>query len=771
MADQSSDKHRAKAGSAPAGSHAGGSSASQRLLGNLRAQLDHLEADFSQREEQLAQAEDDLRGAEVRLKAQLGKLALERERLEKDYSRQLVEKTKQLEANAAALQEQRRHNVELVRQQRELSGRVESLARDRDRLAAALGEARQRSEEQQRELAALREQLTHGRGEGAGDTTTIAGAAAPAAGVEASIEEPGGREEARGEAGIAAWRFSWRHPVTVAGMSILALSGLVAIVSYSRHAPTYRVVGVVTARPGDVETLAVCAEGAAGHGVSVARMNSDRGLLELAKKSSVELLERDRQAVDQAGQVAVARFVPLASQVRVTKPASEDDRERLVQHIADLDRRLAATASQPTGGPTDGEEGERFLAVWAAAERERAEVEASLAASSRQRPATLPAENELQVDPARLRAGERDDQKLQSEIEVLNQRQKELVEALGKLLASGESAFDSFAQSAAHGAAHLSEAGAGGHSETSRRALAEIQKAITDWSEASSALAQAWREQRESLADSGADPLPCQAELDRAGRAFVDAASSGLVQFRSAMNAINQDSDQPTKSLVLHSTLTRELQPVLDARQAVESAARSAMLADNLDLVALVQRVSGLRRQVEERRSAIESSVRRQVRADLQGKQEQVHVAEGERFRRRASELGALIGGYVAEGRALIAAGGRQRTRLARLIELEHERAETLKELAGLESARARQLAELKPPPEVHYVPARVESTGSSGHRLGRAFLAGGGTLLAGLAVSVGFHLLRSWQRTRKTIDTYTRELRAAARREMTNGE
>ena len=60
---------------------------------------------------------------------------------------------------------------------------------------------------------------------------------------------------------------------------------------------------------------------------------------------------------------------------------------------------------------------------------------------------------------------------------------------------------------------------------------------------------------------------------------------------------------------------------VVEARRTLVSAARTVMLADNLDLSAVVQQVSGLRRQVQDRRSRIEATLRQETLANLQAKQ------------------------------------------------------------------------------------------------------------------------------------------------------
>ncbi len=701
MADRSDEQPSADTPKASSPRENGTPSFSEQLLGEIRERLNRVEGDLSQREKRLAQSERELREAEIQLKAQHAKLSLERDRMKKLFASRL-----------SALEEQ------LAEQERVLA--------ERDKQVTRLEQS-------------------------AGDAPPPTPHPVPEKQPESGFEQ-------------AADRTSLLRTAVIIGVTGLLASAGLALWVYAHYEPLYRVVGVVTVWPGDAETLAACAEQAGTYDVSVATVDVVTGVLELTIET------RDppagTAAVDGAGAAIVARFPGPGGRGAnaTTRPAQAGQRDRLMQHLGEINRRLAKLASRPATDADD--QGSRLLASWAAAQAEREAVEASRAALSEKSEGQGLDEASLRPDPARLKAAEQADRQLQAEMEALNQREAELADTLRELLADADDHFDALSRASAAGDARANKALEGNYDESVRGALGTIRRSIADWSQASSVLATVWHDRRESLADSGAvaDLLDCQGELDRAARTFVNDTNAALVSFSQALESIGEDSDQPTKALVLRAALTRELQTVVDARQRVESIARSVVLTDNLDLAATVQRVAGLRRRVSEQRSRLEASVRREMAGELRARHERQIRAERERLNQRAAALDQEITKCVADARALIARGERERPILTEMIERERDRADTFQAIAAVERSIARELADAANAPEpvqVHYVPARAALIGPFDDRLIRALLVGGGSLPAWLVVGVGVQMFRSRQRSRRAIEACTRELEA----------
>ena len=95
---------------------------------------------------------------------------------------------------------------------------------------------------------------------------------------------------------------------------------------------------------------------------------------------------------------------------------------------------------------------------------------------------TWPDEAAVPIDPARLKAAEQADRRLQADVEAVRQREAAFADTLRRLLADGDASFDAMSRAAAAGETHVAKALQGDHSGGVRQSLGAVRAAMTDWS-------------------------------------------------------------------------------------------------------------------------------------------------------------------------------------------------------------------------------------------------------------------------------------------------
>lgn len=718
------------------------------FLSQLHQKLDQVERELAERESKLAEAELKLRDGRARLEKEQAAWSSQHGR-EMDVLAKLDEATRLLAARESLLKDREEQLRVFAAKNQELREQAGRLARERDEIQGRLGEASERAEVQVRRATGLEKQV----------------AVLRAAAVQAKSAMPAGSappSPATAQAG--------REPTMVATgekpepSAALVIFGIVAVVvsaglsvwAYAAYKPLYLVSGQIKTRPGDAVTLSACAELARTDGLFVREPDVPGGLLTFWLPTREP--EQAAEAVNEAGRHMVALYRTSAS-APASRPSSTPEREKLRQQIADIERRLAAT-SRPASAMD--EEGTRLVALWTAAETQRREVDIALASLSNAETGAEADPASIQIDASEIQAAVSADTKLSSEIEALQQRETEFTQALTRITEGSESAFKTLDQAVADGTARIERAMKEEYGTRIRESLARLKEVLAAWKQAASAMSSDWSVQWDALAG-GADLLTCQTELDRAARQFIDTGSASLIQFRQRLEGISQDTEEPTKGLVLGRALTKDLQPAVDAQQEVVKLARSATLTGNLDLATIVQRVTGLRRQVSDRRAQIETSLRGKILDDLKKNREQTIRQRREQLTQRADDLDREIREHIENVRALVRRKDQQRTDLAERFRLQDERAAALRSLADIprEAPSAGPAAE---PVLVEFMEAGVGSGEPADRRIVRSLLIGFGTLFVFLIGWLSVHSYQSWHRSRQAIEACTRELQAATR-------
>jgi len=517
---------------------------------------------------------------------------------------------------------------------------------------------------------------------------------------------------------------------------------------YWHYDPPFDVTGGWTARSGDAATLEACAETARTAGVDVARLDVDAGVIELCITTT--------QPADQQARMAdlirsvLDRFADARPAVATSQPMPDEPRRLLAEKLTQIARQLDTLGP----GPSDDslEAGTALVADWIADEAELAEVRSSLTALDAQAQVPLPSPEEVSLDPVRVRLAEQANSQLQAELEILAQREAEWSETLSQLLNGGDDAFERLRQRATDGLTRLDGVLAGDYPPDAQRALKTCRASIQTWREQGDVFFVAWQTGRQSVANS-ANTAKHDVRLERSANTFIDETAAATAAFDEALASIGLNSDQPTKGLVLRRALARDLKPLIDARDEGVRLARSVSVTDNVDLAALHQRVTGLRRQVADRRGQITDRLRRQAISEQRDQRAQAIAAQRETLTHRADELQQTIQRHVASARAMIERSRRVREDLTQRLALYRRQVDVVTMLAEqVPTASADRV-------ELHALPVRVVLAELPYRRRWMALCYGGAVLLGYVVIRFGIHVVRSSQQNRRAIEAYTRQL------------
>lgn len=750
MADRDKQSSTRQPAPNPGSEAASPQSIAQQVLSDLGAKLDRLEKELAEREHRVVRAEEDMRRSAAQLREQMNQLAASQDR-QRGIASELevrLEQISQLEAHLV----QRDKNLQAAAKQiEELKREVASHTAERRKLA----ETNQRLEA---EVSSLRDPIRHqDRNQQPVEHAMSAAKKTGEADVEADRVH---------HASQAARRKGGSSILPVIAASLL-IGGLVVWGTYDLLQPQatgYRVIGTITAPPGDEKTLTACARAAGNQDVDQLEIDVDvaAGLLTLTHMS------RDRSEgiglVDGIGRDILNQMPAVTDPPGAT--ASPDSAtvakvEELKQTLSAIDRQLAEERV-PEGVDT-GNESVELITSWSSTESDRRKLAERLAALGNPPDTSAANPGTIVLGPARLAQAEQQDGRLQADLTALTQREQDLEAALDEILSEGAGPLARLADEIETGSQRVEQVFGGDYGDAIQQSLLTLRDAIETWESAREVLAAAWKRTDAPPEESTpADSVARQRDLEQAARAFVEQTSGGLVRFQAALAAIGQDNDEPTKGLVLQRGLNQNLAPLVSTRAAVEAAARRLILADNLDLTGLVQRVTGVRRQVDQRREQIASTLREQLADEWISHANAKWHEERTTVESRMADLDRRMEEHVAKARALMRRQADAAALLAELVRLYRMRAEASRELssllpgtpAGSSASGAR---------SIHYVPARAEPLRRSPSDRGlRAGLAGIIAFAGCLLVWVGGRGWLSRQRADATIEEYTRQLEEA---------
>ena len=557
-----------------------------------------------------------------------------------------------------------------------------------------------------------------------------------------------------------------------AGLVALGLVAvLVAALVGQRDQPRYVITGGVSTDPGDAKTLTACAALAdqlrPDRAISL-KTDAQAGLLALSLESTVP--EKGLTAIEGLSQGIVTR-VQAQQRLPATGPSASaaaearGQRDRWRQRLAEIDRLLAAAATQPAGGSSLAEECVGLAAASRQALADRQGIASAIDALTARLNAADLDPSAIQMPSDRLQSAFAGDAMLQADMQALARYQAEMTTIIESMLQSAAALIPRLVEEAAAGAQLLATELQARHGDEVDAQLRVMRESLEHWSKAASELSEVWQAQQAALKTPDAQPLAIQASLAQAAKKFIEDTAAALNKYRKATEALGQGGDELTKRTVVRNRLSRDLQQVLDAREKLAIAVRRLVVTDNFELAAMSQRVEGLRRQVEAKRARIEGVLRNERLVELKAERERAMAADRaqrEQLLRQAAELDKAIVEHMTSSQTLLARAHAEYSTLSSQIELLRERGDLLARIAALDQAAARRLAETSPPVAVHCIPAQSsEQVLPPGQRFWRAvIIALAPLLVCGAAFGLGWWFLAA-RRSTQAIEDYTRQLRA----------
>jgi hypothetical protein len=431
---------------------------------------------------------------------------------------------------------------------------------------------------------------------------------------------------------------------------------------------------------------------------------------------------------------------------------------------------MAALTTRPADGQADPR---ALLAAWQKTLDERKALDVSIAQLDTKLQQPPPEAADVKLTPEQLAAALTADARLQADSEVLAQRESELTEVIRKSMDAAPTAFTDLTRTASTADKYFEEALNTAHEQDVTEAMQVVRNSLSNCSKAGATMSKIWQDERQAL-DAAAPGLDVSARyktIETAARDFIESTENSLALLRKSLDAIGSGGGDPTKRLILRNTIAQQIQPALDARESLATAARQLTPADNVELATLAQGASGLHAQVQDRRGRLEQMLRDQTLADLRA----AHEGDAQQTRASRDELARKAAGLEAEivrgaGQALALLGGSQarEAALAELVELTRNRPELAAKLTAIERANAEENAEARRLGKLSCRPA-VAVDITSPRALALWTIAGGMTPILVLAIVAGIFLaVRTWRRPRASLDDYAKALSGLPRRTLT---
>jgi hypothetical protein len=744
------DDHAAGRG-LPTGSNPAPPSPAQQLLTEITDRIARLQNDLAQRDARIAKLDTELAQTAAALLHERTTRARGIEDSARQLAAQLNAREKELESQrTAALAEVTR----LQTRERDLQAQLATLKRQYDEARAALTAARDEADRLRTSIAKTPSTPADSRRAGTARNAEKAGSARPTVPGRPDDDVSDLLQRLDSEyAGSGTHAQRTRAVRLVLAIIVLAVAGGVGAIMWSHDKPLYRATALLIGAPNELEGLANHARTALADTAS-AQVEADAPAAVVRISLTAAQPDRATSMLAAAGSATMEAW--RAARAASTQPANARAAE-LAARLADFDRRLARPQTQPASADSLATAVQNWRELIG---QKQANLVAAQATATR---AAVPSPDEqsLAIDAARLKAAESADPRLQADTSVLTQREEQLAGMLRASLEAGEPRFGKLTDTAAAAVKATREHEAPDAAETGA-ILKKIVQSVEAWSTSGAALAEGWRKAATELARPGADALAIHTALEPLARRFIDESASAADAVSKQLESLAQGGDEPTKRLVLRTALAHELQPALDAREALASAARTVLASENLELSAVRQRVAGLRTQVEQQRERIRENVKRTLLASARSAHD-TDLAEAQRQRAALADRAAQLDAELLKSADLVLdrvedAQSRLAAAAAR-ADLYRQRGDLLKELAQLgEQAQARAAAAPR------FITGPTERVNSPERRIARAVLAGLGALLLCAFGFTATGVLSSWRRSERELTRSLKTLEKVAK-------
>lgn len=702
----------------------------RRLIGALTLERDRANKNLAEAERHIGQYQQEMAGLRRQI-AELQKLTADRDRqlaTSKDASNSQLEQARTAQADAQRQLQDRQQQLQLV-QSRLQAFEQQTKAKDK------------RIAELQAAVAQAAAKLEYAAAQSAARAATGA--------VDAESNQR--------------WPHFARVALVVTVIAGLASAGLTTYLYERARASTSRSAGCTIILPGaNTQAVQQCAALAAQHSDIVATPDLKLGRVELtvsARSGHAAILR-----LDEVAKAIVATLPPPAP--IAAPPASQPEGQRLAARILESHRQAAAM-SQPAG--SEDIHAADLVAQYKALQAERRKINDTLADLARRvedKPA-VPSSADVTAD--QIAKAEAANPQLQAELEALRQREEQLTGRLRIAVDAAAVQFRSIHKALATVDGEFDKLLKDEHPEEVTKQLQTMRESLKTWDRAVSGLDTQWQTLRKALQNAGTvDALAVQASLQKSAQTFVADTTAATNDLTRAVNAISQGQDQTTKRLVLRNNLVKQLSPVTTTQDAVLTAARSAILTDNIELTAIVQRLYSLRKQVDQRRSLIATGLRQTRIVQLQ----QNNAALLSQIREEQSQLKQRAATIDADLLRLGDAGTQAAASLAGLAgslnsqtSMQQREIQDLLQLVSLHEQYAQKMASLPAPPGPTYTPARMLIGTATAPSPATALLIGIMPVLVSSLALLITGLIAASRRSRNTIEEYARSLKDMAGR------
>lgn len=762
---------------------------SVQLLNEIQERLERLEGNLALRERRLERFEKEFQTAAAKLRTDRAALEKERQTLQQQVEEQSCKEQQWIELNAAELEQYRlktEEQSESIREHeaklREMTQQVASKKQPKNKRYEQLGdqEPQREAKKLQQELAATQRQCDERDQEIERLQRSLdeALAAAEAASVLAAATSESTSEMAHDAASRPTQlsqpavppsftqKQRWALAISVFVWACLAVLGTAFI--YEQKQPGYLITGGLSLPPGDHQTLTEALKAGAtatkeyplAHNVQF-QDDVQAGLLRI----SLQTTDRDQglEIINAVGHAIASDMRSAQTHVRSQPADRNQQRDRLNTRIHEIDRLLAAAASQPAIVPNENDK--RVAAATRETLAERSRVAARIEALSIKLHAASASPLVVKVEPDQLQAALTANPMLQADIDALSRHKTEIARVIRNVIQSAVPLFYTVTKETAAADTYITQALQEDHDPDAKAQLLLMREAVRQWSKASANLQKSWQSHQAMVSSPDADPLKTHAKLVPVAETFLVNTGASLTKFYAAMDALGQGRDEITKRIVLRNRLSRDLQQTLDAREQLAVAVRQVLPIHNLELSAMLQRVKSLGNNARKQRAVIEESLRQEKSAAMRAQQQQQlagYRTEREELIRKTGELDKKILETATQALAVLAQTETARSKLVSDIEWHQQRTNLLRQLLALHEATERELAETVPPVMVRYMPAMAsQPVVSTTERLWQAMMRGTTPLLVFLlGLGLGWWLI-SARRSTQTMERYARNMKA----------
>ncbi len=458
-----------------------------------------------------------------------------------------------------------------------------------------------------------------------------------------------------------------------------------------------------------------------------------------------------------------------ASMPAVETPAAD----RLHAELQEVRQQLASAADADAESRAQIGRLQEHLNRWQRLQADRRRLAEGIDAATSRMASTAPAEGAIQISAEEVDLALAADPRYLADRDAVTHQEGQLRGILARNLEAGAASFSELNRQIAVAREQLDAARKGNHGPQVNTRLLAMGEAVTEWERAAEALQAVWNVQSRPPTQPGDWPEAAASQelLARACRTFLDQMLLPQARFKRALDEIGQGEDEVTKRLVLQNALMRQLEPLTKAVDAVMASARALVPAENVELAAVVDRLTALRARLQARRAECGQRLRDQRLAQLRAEHAQAaREAAGRRedLIREAVRQDLEIAATAAETSALLTELQARLNTLKEREILHQQQADIQGRLIELAGRQAAASARAMRPSEVRYVPASAAMIPPPLDRLHRR-AAALGLLPAGLYLLACLVVWRvtAVRASRNDMERYARALRAATARSL----